>query len=106
MCREETIFIPLISDVEIRTFTVFQTCHLIESPAELVEEIEEKEYIYIYIYIINIFIYKHTHTHTHTHTGFPGGSVVKNLPVNIRDVNSIPWLGRSQGQEMSLLFSR
>ena len=27
----------------------------------------------------------HTHTHTHTHTGFPGGSVVKNPPVNAGD---------------------
>ena len=32
--------------------------------------------------------------------GFPGGSVVKNLPVNargIRDLGSIPGLGRSPG---------
>ena len=27
--------------------------------------------------------------------GFPGGSVVKNLPVNVGDVGSIPVLGRS-----------
>ena len=40
-------------------------------------------YIYIYIYIC-----------------FPGGSVIKNLPANaegIRDVGSIPMLGRSPG---------
>ena len=24
----------------------------------------------------------HPYTHTHTHTGFPGGSVIKNLPAN------------------------
>ena len=28
---------------------------------------------------------------------FPGGSVVKNLPANAGDVNSIPGLGRSSG---------
>ena len=35
-----------------------------------------------------------------THGGFPGGSVVKNLPANsedARDTGSIPWLGRSSG---------
>ena len=34
--------------------------------------------------------------------GFPGGSVVKNPPANagvIGDVSSIPWLGRSPGEE-------
>ena len=33
--------------------------------------------------------------------GFPGGSVVKNLPVNagdIRDASSVPGLGRSPGR--------
>ena len=29
--------------------------------------------------------------------GFPGGSVVKNLPANAGDVGSIPGLGRSLG---------
>ena len=28
----------------------------------------------------------------------PGGSVVKNLPVNIGDVHSIPGLGKSPGE--------
>ena len=32
-------------------------------------------------------------------TGFPGGSVVNNLPANKRDVSSIPSLGRSPGEE-------
>ena len=32
------------------------------------------------------------------HMGFPGGSVVKNLPANARDVGSIPRLGRSPGR--------
>ena len=27
--------------------------------------------------------------------GFPGGSVVKNLPANVEDTGSIPGLGRS-----------
>ena len=30
--------------------------------------------------------------------GFPGGSVVKNLPVHAGDVGSIPGLGRSPGE--------
>ena len=29
--------------------------------------------------------------------GFPGGSVVKNLPANVEDTVSIPGLGRSPG---------
>ena len=31
--------------------------------------------------------------------GFPGGSGVKNFPVNEGDVDSIPGLGRSPGEE-------
>ena len=27
----------------------------------------------------------HTHTHTHMYIGFPGGSVIKNLPANAGD---------------------
>ena len=30
--------------------------------------------------------------------GFPGGSVVKNLPVNVGDADSIPVSGRSPGR--------
>ena len=30
--------------------------------------------------------------------GFPGGSVVKNLPANAGDMGSIPGLGRSPGE--------
>jgi len=30
--------------------------------------------------------------------GFPGGSVVKNLPATARDMGSIPDLGRSPGE--------
>ena len=30
--------------------------------------------------------------------GFPGGSVVKNLPANARDTGLIPGLGRSPGE--------
>ena len=33
-----------------------------------------------------------------THKGFPGGSVVKNLPVHARDVGLIPGSGRSSGE--------
>ena len=30
--------------------------------------------------------------------GFPGGSVVKNLPGNAGDMGSVPWSGRSLGK--------
>ena len=30
--------------------------------------------------------------------GFPGGSVVKNLPANVGDIGSIPGSGRSSGE--------
>ena len=30
--------------------------------------------------------------------GFPGGSVVKNLPATVEDAGSIPGLGRSPGE--------
>ena len=33
-----------------------------------------------------------------TNRGFPGGSVVKNLPINARGADSIPGLGRSPGE--------
>ena len=32
------------------------------------------------------------------YVGLPGGSVVKNLPVNAGDVGSIPGLGKSSGE--------
>ena len=41
------------------------------------------------------YIYVHTHIYT---GGFPGGSVVKNLPANTGDVGLIPGLGRSPGR--------
>ena len=33
--------------------------------------------------------------------GFPGGSVVKNLPANAGDLGLIPWSGRSLEKEMT-----
>ena len=33
--------------------------------------------------------------------GFPGGSVVKNLPANPGDLGLIPWSGRSLEKEMT-----
>jgi len=33
--------------------------------------------------------------------GFPGGSVVKNLPANAGDLGSIPGLGRSPGEQVA-----
>ena len=41
-----------------------------------------------YITLINI---------QYINMGFPGGSVIKNLPANAGDVGSIPELGRSPG---------
>ena len=35
----------------------------------------------------------------YTHRGFPGGSVVKNLPANAGDMDLIPELERSPGEE-------
>ena len=32
--------------------------------------------------------------------GFPGGSVVRNLPANAGDLGSIPGSGRSPGEEI------
>ena len=34
--------------------------------------------------------------------GFPGGSVVKNLPDNAGDAGSVPGWGRASGKEMQL----
>ena len=36
--------------------------------------------------------------------GFPGGSVVKNLPANVADVGLIPGSGRSPGEGNGNLF--
>ena len=33
--------------------------------------------------------------------GFPGGSVVQNLPANAGDLGLIPWSGRSLEKEMT-----
>lgn len=59
--EKKAVFIPLISDVEIGTFfTVFQTCRLIESPAELKGGGNRRKGIHIcmcvYIYGKYIFI--------------------------------------------------
>ena len=40
-------------------------------------------------------IYAYIHTYIYIYMGFPGDSVVKNLPDNEGDTGSIPWLGRS-----------
>ena len=37
--------------------------------------------------------------------GFPGGSVVKNLPTNARDADSIPGWRRSLEKEMAIHYS-
>ena len=43
---------------------------------------------------IQIFLFFWDKYHT---GGFPGGSVVKDLPVNAKDASLIPWSGRSPG---------
>ena len=43
---------------------------------------------------MHIYIY----THTHTYRGFPGGSVVKNLPAYARDMSSTFRLRKSSGE--------
>ena len=45
------------------------------------------------------------HTHTYIYMGFPGGSVVKNPPVNSGDLGLIPGLGRSLGEGIKLAIS-
>ena len=47
--------------------------------------------IYIYAYIC-VYIYLHKHTY-----GLPGGSVVKNLPADAKELGAIPGFGRSPG---------
>ena len=39
-----------------------------------------------------------TDRHSKVSEGFPGGSALKNSPANVRDVGSIPGLGRSPGE--------
>ena len=58
----------------------------------------------VYLFI-NRHVYTDTHTHTHIYThkyihihiymGFPGDSVVKNLPANARDVKEAGSVSRS-----------
>ena len=57
----------------------------------------------IFHYII--YIYTHTYVCIYVYIGFPAGSVVKNPPANagdLRDVCSIPGLGRSLEGEMAI----
>ena len=44
---------------------------------------------------MNIYTSLHFFEFKKFHSGFPGGSVVKNLPVNAGDMGSVPDLGRS-----------
>ena len=53
---------------------------------------------------VHCFYNIHTCIYTHTYTliwGFPGGTVVKNLPDNAGDAGSVPGSGRSAGEEMA-----
>ena len=45
------------------------------------------------------------YTYPFSPKGFPGGSVVKNPPVNAGDMGLIPGLGRSPGAEMATYSS-
>ena len=38
-------------------------------------------------------------------SGFPGGSMIYNLPINAGEMGSIPGLGKSPEKEMAILFS-
>ena len=51
-----------------------------------------------FLWLNEISFYTYTHTHTQD---FPGGSVVKNLPVNAGDVGLIPGQQRSPGEGSS-----
>ena len=42
--------------------------------------------------------YKKILAHIYSYLGFPGSSMVKNLPANARDVGLIPGSGRSRGE--------
>ena len=65
---------------------------------------------FLSIYLcVCVYIYTHTHTHiyiyiyTHTHIpGFPGNSVVKNLPANAGDAGSIPGQEELLEKEMAI----
>ena len=47
----------------------------------------------------SIYIYRHIYIYTHIYSwGFPGGSVVKNLPTNAGDAGLIPGSVRSPGE--------
>ena len=55
-------------------------------------------FIDIHTHMYTIIFYTHTHTHTHTYNmGFPGSSVVKNLPDNAGD--RVQFLGREDPLE-------
>ena len=46
----------------------------------------------------NICVFECVYTYTYTHMSLAGGSMVKNLPANARDMDLIPELGRSPGE--------
>ena len=60
---------------------------------ELAREEEKKTWEQVFKCLLDIF------------RGFPGGSVVKNLPANAGDPGSIPGLERSPGEENGNHFS-
>ena len=71
----------------------------------VIREMQTKNKMW-YWYISIVCVYTYTHTHIYLsmnmwicmcYTGFPGGSVVKNLPANAGDTGSIPGLERSPG---------
>ena len=63
------------------------------------------ELTYIYKHnTVSIYMYVYVYTQTHTHTwGFPGGSVVKNLPGFNPWVKKIPWRRKWQPLQYSYL---
>ena len=45
------------------------------------------------------------HLYLHKHLSFPGGSVVKNLPADARDMGTIPGSERSPGERNTSYFT-
>ena len=53
--------------------------------------------LYAYTLVCVVYINVYTYINVSGSSGFPGGSVVKNLPDNAGDLGLIPGLGRSPG---------
>ena len=53
-----------------------------------------------FFYIFKLYDWQYIYFYFYLHVlGFPGSSVVKNLPANAGDASSVPEIGRSPGEE-------